>query len=188
MLRSVVQAKVAETALRARVARAQQAITALTVRRRGKLALETVEAVQQAAAALVAHHRVEGLLLVAVTEHIQERAVCAYAGRPAHVRQRRTLHAHELSATQAVLAYRQEDLIEHAFGRLKGRPLSLTPLYLDRDDHVTGLIRLLTIALRVLTTVEHTARRGLAQHIYAPVVVNTPHRVTVFTNVQSFIG
>ena len=190
LLRSIAQAAVAETALRARVARAQQAIADLTVRRRGKPALETVEAVQQAAAALVAHHRVEGLLQVAVTEHIQERAVRAYAGRPAHVRQRRTLPAHavvdpaaldaavqrlgwrvyatnvpahELSAMQAVLAYRQEYLIERAFGRLKGRPLALTPLYLDRDAHVTGLIRLLTIALRVLTTVEQTARRGLAQ-------------------------
>jgi len=35
------------------------------------------------------------------------------------------------SATQAVLAYRDEYLIERDFGRLKGRPLSLTPLSLS---------------------------------------------------------
>ncbi len=68
-----------------------------------------------------------------------------------------------LSATQAVLAYRQEYLIERGFGRLKGRPLSLAPLYLERDDHVTGLIRLLTIALRVLTTLDYAARARLDQ-------------------------
>ena len=38
-------------------------------------------------------------------------------------------------------------------GRLKGRPLSLTPLDLERDDRVTGLIRLLLVGLRVLTLV-----------------------------------
>jgi len=68
-----------------------------------------------------------------------------------------------LSAEQAVLAYREEYLVERGFGRLKGRPLSLSPLSLDRDDHVTGLIRLLSLALRVLTLVEFPVRRRLAQ-------------------------
>ena len=53
--------------------------------------------------------------------------------------------ARQLSLSQAVLAYRAEYLVEHGFGRLKGKPLALTPLYLDSDARVTGLIRLLTI-------------------------------------------
>ena len=44
----------------------------------------------------------------------------------------------------------------------QGRPLSLTPMYVQRDDHATGLIRLLSIALRVLTLVEFVVRRQLA--------------------------
>ena len=47
-------------------------------------------------------------------------------------------------------------------GRLKGQPLSLTPMYVQRDDHATGLIRLLSIALRVLTLLEFVARRELS--------------------------
>ena len=47
-------------------------------------------------------------------------------------------------------------------GRLKGRPLSLTPMYVQRDDHATGLMRLLSIALRVLTLLEFVGRRQLA--------------------------
>jgi hypothetical protein len=47
-------------------------------------------------------------------------------------------------------------------GRLKGRPLSLTPMYVQRDDHATGLIRLLSIAIRVLTLLEFVGRRQLA--------------------------
>ena len=50
-----------------------------------------------------------------------------------------------LSLEHAVLAYRNEYQVERSLGRLKGRPLSLTPMYVQRDDHATGLIRLLSI-------------------------------------------
>ncbi len=190
LIRSVAQATAAETALRARVARAPQALTDLTATRRGKRRVDTVEAARVGVAAVLARHDVVGVIHVAVEEDIQERAVRAYAGRPTQVRQTRTLQVYAtvdrdaleaavarlgwrvyatnapvatLSVTQAVLAYRQEYIVERGFGRLKGRPLSLTPLYLERDDHVTGLIRLLTIALRVLTTLDHVARARLAQ-------------------------
>ena len=68
----------------------------------------------------------------------------------------------QLSLQEAVMAYRSEYLVERAMGRLKGRPLSLTPMYLERDDHATGLIRLLSIGLRVLTLLEFVVRRRLA--------------------------
>jgi transposase len=35
-------------------------------------------------------------------------------------------------------------------------------MYVQRDDHATGLMRLLSIALRVLTLVEFVVRRQLA--------------------------
>jgi transposase len=66
------------------------------------------------------------------------------------------------SLAQAVLAYRSESQGERSFGRLKGQPLSLTPMYMQRDDHATGLLRLLSIALRVLTLLEFVGRRPLA--------------------------
>jgi transposase len=61
-----------------------------------------------------------------------------------------------------VLAYRSAYQVERSLGRLKGRPLSLRPMYVQRDDHATGLIRLLSIALRVLTLLEFVVRRQLA--------------------------
>ena len=61
-----------------------------------------------------------------------------------------------------MLAYRHAYQVERSLGRLKGRPLSLTPMYVQRDDHATGLIRLLSIALRVLTLLEFVGRRQLA--------------------------
>ena len=54
-----------------------------------------------------------------------------------------------LSLQEAVLAYRNAYPVEHAMGRLKGRPLSLTPMSREREDHTTGLIRLWSLGWRV---------------------------------------
>jgi transposase len=81
---------------------------------------------------------------------------------------------------QAVGAYRDEYLTERGLARLKGFPLSLTPIYLQREDHVTGLIRLLSIGLRVLTLLEFQVRRNLNQNSeeLAGLYVGNPKRKT----------
>ena len=189
VVRSLQQAATAEHGLRTRIAHAQQALADLTVRRRGKRPVRELTALEQAAAAIVARYRVGEVLRVTCQEAVQERAVRAYGGRPAQVRRTVTLSvtsdldpaaletaiaqlgwrvyvtnqpAEQLSLEQAVLAYREEYLVERSLGRLKGHPLSLRPMYLARDDHATGLIRLLSIALRMLSVVEFAVRRRLA--------------------------
>ncbi len=69
-----------------------------------------------------------------------------------------------LALEQAVEAYRDEYVVERNFSRLKGHPLSLAPLYVQRDDHRVGLVRLLTLALRVLTVLEGVVRQRLSAH------------------------
>lgn len=59
--------------------------------------------------------------------------------------------------------YRDEYRVERNFERLKGHPFSLAPLYVQRDDHRVGLVRLLTIALRVLTLLEGIVRKRLSE-------------------------
>jgi len=189
VVRSLKQAKRAEKALRARLAKAQAALAALNKRGRGRKRFREVEELRQAAEAIVARYRVQGLLRLGYQEIVHERPIRRYRGRPATVRIEREVQVtvevdaaaleeavrrlgwrvyatnapqEQLSLEQAVLAYRSEYIIERAFGRLKGKPLSLTPMYLQRDDHATGLIRLLSIGLRVLTLVEFVVRRSLA--------------------------
>src|SRR5262244_1003033 len=186
---SVRQAHAAEAALRARVAQAMAQIEALNQRGRGKKRFATVSAFRQAVVAIVQRYSVEDLLWFRFTQHDTPRPVRAYRGQPARVDHDRhatvevrvdeaALEAtigrlgwrmystnqpiESLSLAQAVLAYRSEYQVERSFGRLKGRPLSLTPMYVQRDDHATGLIRLLSIALRVLTLLEFVSRRQLA--------------------------
>jgi transposase len=69
--------------------------------------------------------------------------------------------AEQLTLEEAVRVYRDEWLIERSFHRLKGAPLSLSPLFVKRDDQVVGLIHLLTIAVRLLTLIEFVVRRAL---------------------------
>jgi transposase len=71
--------------------------------------------------------------------------------------------AQTLTLAQAVLAYRDEWLIERGFHRLKGVPLSLDPLFVKRDDQVVGLTNLLSLAVRLLTLIEFVVRRKLKQ-------------------------
>ncbi len=189
MVRSVRQAQAAEAALRARVAKAMAQIEALNQRGRGKKRVEDVSAFRQVVVAIVQRYGVENLVWFRLTQHTTPRLVRAYRGRPARIAEERhatvevcvdavALEAavrrlgwrvygtnqpgESLSLAQAVLAYRSEYLVERSLGRLKGRPLSLTPMYVQRDDHATGLIRLLSIALRVLTLLEFVGRRQLA--------------------------
>jgi transposase len=85
-----------------------------------------------------------------------------------------------LSLAPAVLAYRSAYQVERSFGRLKGRPLSLTPRYVQREDHATGRLRLLSIALRVLTLLECVGRRqvAIAGVKLAGLYAGTPQRAT----------
>lgn len=70
----------------------------------------------------------------------------------------------KLSLTQVVITYRDQYIVERNFARLKGRRLGITPLYVQRDDHACGLIRLLTIALRAMGIVEFVAHRKLQEN------------------------
>ena len=189
VVRSVRHAQAAEAALRTRVDKAMAQIEALNHRGRGKKRFETVSALRQAVVALVQRYGVEDLVWFRLTQHTTPRPVRAYRGQPARMEQDR--HAsveirvnaaafeaavrrlgwrvygtnqprESLALAQAVLAYRSEYQVERSLGRLKGRPLSLTPMYVQRDDHATGLICLLSIALRVLTLLEFVGRRQLA--------------------------
>ena len=68
-----------------------------------------------------------------------------------------------LSLVGVVWAYRGQYQIEKGWSRLKGQPLSLTPMYLADEERMVGLVLLLSLALRVLTLVQWTVRRKLHQ-------------------------
>ena len=188
VVRSLAGAVAGSKSLQTRREKAQTALEELGQPRRGKKRLTQLSEWQEAAEGICRRYRVQGLLQLEYQVTTRERQLRPYRDRPARVvvesmvklsvtldeaaleHQKRMLGwrvyvtnqpQSELSLRRAVVAYREEYLIERGFGRFKGFPLSLTPIYLQRDDYVKGLIRLLSIGLRVLTLLEFQVRRGL---------------------------
>ena len=79
----------------------------------------------------------------------------------------------QMTLTDMVLGYRDQYGVENGFDRLKNQPLGLSPMYLQEDTRVVGLIHLLSMGLRTLTLLEFVARRNLnksgekLQNVYA---------------------
>ena len=188
VVRSLALAASKEKSMRERVARAVAEITALDERKQGKKLLPDEAAALQAAEAIIIKQRGAGLVQVSVTTEVHEHVKRCYRTRPATtVRSERvrvsaasdeaalahavrrlgwrvyaTNHpAAALSLGQAVAAYRSEYLVEQGFGRLKGRALSLTPLFLHDEHRIVGLVYLLSVALRVLVLMQFVVRRNL---------------------------
>ena len=215
-VRSFMYAKASETALRERLDQAQAALEALNERKQGKRHFLEISPLRQAAEEIVRQYRVEGLLNLNFTEQVQERNVHQYGDRPTEVRiecevtlgvsrnetaiEQAGAHfgwrvygtnhsTKHLPLPKAVLAYRNEYLVERGFARLKGRTLSLTPMYLKDDDRVTGLIRLLSIGLRVLTLLEFIVQRRLteSQEKLAGLYAGNPKRTTVTPRAETLL-
>jgi len=187
LVRSQAYARAQEAALERRLAMATAAVRDLPTRKQGKKPLFHAELVG-AAAALVTCDGGEGLLSATVRAVVTTQPKRAYKGRPAREEtdvsfvievQRDDQAIGEkkremgwqvygtngvgLALPQVVWAYRGQYRIENDWSRLKGRPLGLTPLYLQDEGRIQGLVYLLSLALRVLTLVEWVVRERLRQ-------------------------
>jgi transposase len=191
IIRSKTLARVQARNLDERLSKAEAELLALTPPPgRGKRRFDDPVALQQAVDAILARYKVTGLLEIEAERQVTMRHVRKYQDRPArtekkvrylvqvHRRQEAidqakqrlgwrvyatNASAERLTLTTAVLAYRDQYLIERSFSRLKGTVLAMLPLYVQRDDHAIGLIRLLTIALRAMVILEFDVRRSLAE-------------------------
>lgn len=190
VIRSFWLRETGQRGLRLRLNKAQSELATLTERKRGRRRFHDLATLRQAAEAILGRYEVTDLLRLDYQEITHERAVRAYGQRPAGLQQEKELRLQVcvdeqaarvaeralgwrvyatdapdevLPLADATLAYRSEYVIERGFGRLKNKPLSLTPMYLRTDERVEGLVRLLTIGLRVLTLLEFEVRQRLAQ-------------------------
>ena len=68
----------------------------------------------------------------------------------------------QLSLSEAVGCYRKEYRVERIFNRLKSR-LNIAPLFVRREDQITGMTHLLSLGGRVLSLLEFVVRRSLQQ-------------------------
>lgn len=184
-------ARAGRRGLAERLERAEKELLALTPpRKRGCRQWTDLAALQKAAQAILRRRQVEGLLDVIYEREVEERTVRSYRDRPARTEEQvryvirvrprsEAIHAarrllgwrlyvsnapvERLTWAEGVQVYRGAPWIERDFRRLKGRPLGIRPLYVQREDHAKGMVRLLSLSLRVLTLVEHVVRDRLRQ-------------------------
>jgi transposase len=182
VVRSAAYAAAQQVALERRLAKAVAALQDLPRPRQGKKRLSEEE-LHVAAEAIVAETGVTGLLTYSLQQETTTRQVRAYKGQPTHLATETTwvLQAHrqeeaitacvremgwqvyatnhtKLSLPQVVWAYRGQYRIEDDWSRLKGQPLGLTPMYLQDEGRIQGLVHLLSLGLRVLTLLEWVVR------------------------------
>ena len=177
--------------LHQRLDKAEAALRALTPPpSRGKQQIKDEASLLVAIERIEKQHHVGGLFTYAYQQEVTERHIRKHKERPARTerkvrfqlnvtRQRAAITTAEfqmgwriyatnapqaeLSLGQAVWAYRGQYLAENIFRRLQGKLLSITPVYILRDDHAQGLFHLLTIAARLLALGDYAAKEALAQ-------------------------
>jgi transposase len=187
VVRSLKQAASQEKALEARLGKAEKAIADLNLRGRGRKRLDE-DGLRGAADAILERQGVAGLLAVEIVRETRTAHQRAYGKRAAGTVTAATFTAGAsrdaiacadavrnlgwrvfacndpgLGLAEAVLAYREEYLIERGFNRLRGKRLGMTPLFLSSTTRIKGLVRLLGIALRVLCLVEFAVRKALQE-------------------------
>jgi transposase len=187
LVRSLAFAQGQHKQLEKRLHSATEQLKQLGQRKQGKKRL-TAEQLRAAAVDIVTKQRVVGLLNWQVRTTTCERRVRGYGGRAPHAVQEQeytvevsrqqeviktakremgwrayaTNHL-EMGLAAVVWGYRGQHRLEKDWSRLKGRPLSLTPLYLQEESRIQGLVLLLSLAVRVLTLLEGTVRQQLGQ-------------------------
>jgi transposase len=191
VVRSHQYEKTTKKGLHRRLEQAEKALKALTpARSRGKRQIEDEASLLSAIQRIEEQYRVVGLFDHHYEQEVSKRQVRTYGDKPARterqVRFQLTVErnpeaiaavefragwriyatnapAERLPLDRAVLAYRDQYIEENVFRRLQGKILSITPVYVQRDDHAKGLFHLLTLAARLLALGDHLAKGNLAQ-------------------------
>jgi transposase len=187
LVRSLAYASGQHKQLDRRLQKAEEELAQLNERRQGKTRLNAKE-MKEAAEQIIKKHRVEGLLIFQVKTTIHTKKKRRYKDRPARVVKQRE-HRLEVSRCEEKIAsvkremgwrvyatnqltlnlagvvwgYRGQNRLEDNWSRLKGKPCGLTPMYLQYESRILGLVLLLSIALRLLTVVEWKVRKKLQE-------------------------
>ena len=204
VVRSFKFARRQQRSLDTRIEKAIEALSQLNATGRGHKRLSTEET-EAAVNQVLGRYRVTDLIEIAYETTTQVRQKRAYRDNPARTLTETTVTVTptidtqayrqatqllgwrvyasndlKLSLPEAVYAYRNEYLIEQGFGRYKGKALGLRPIYLASDQRVKGLIRLLSLGLRVLCLLEFSVRTQLQaqQQTLAGLYAGNPKRAT----------
>ena len=190
IVRSKAKAESEEKRIIKGVIGAKEELEEMLERKQGKKVIKEREKIEEKVEKILEKHKVEGLIEVKIKEEEKERKIKGYKGKKDRIEKEKEFEVEvkidkkaleeakqeagwqvlasneseeELKLEEVVNVYRDSYLHEQGYDRLKGKTLSLTPIYLLLASQITGLIHLLMLSLRVLTVMEYEVRKGLAE-------------------------
>lgn len=173
-----------------RIDDAQQAILNLVVSKSGRRNPKTLKDLHVRIANLIAKYKVMDCFTITTQAHHSIRRIRASKGKPAREEQQIKLQLQlqrnqefiqakrkslgwqlygtnipcDLMDTSEVVAcYRNQYRIEQLFDHLINRDMNLLPLYLNKENRIKGLIRLMTIGMQIAKLVQYELRFKLKQ-------------------------
>jgi len=162
----------------------------LLLPKQGKKKLTSIEEIQLKVDKVLQQHKIKDLITVQINTHINLMPLRKYKDRPTGMKEvvsfslsiesneenidllKKTLgwrvyatNAPQrlLSAKQAVLCYRNEYRIEHKFKELMHQVTKLMPVFLNKENRIKALIRLLLLALKFASLIQFKVRQQLQQ-------------------------
>ena len=181
-------AKSQQAGFEKRINKAQRDLSIILEPKQGRKKLNTLAEVQQTVDDILKKYKVKAFVNVDIEEHIQTKTLRIYKDRPSkeiscstfsikvsideskqqqHLKQLGwrvyacNAPLSRLTTEQAVICYRNEYRIEHKFDELLHRITALLPVFLQKQHRVKALIRLLLLALKFVSTIEHQVRTNL---------------------------
>ena len=181
-------AKSQQVSFENRLIKAQNELSLILEASQGRKKLKTKEAVQAAVTKILTKYRVGDFIGVKIKEQIETKNVRKYKGRAEQIRE--TSHfdleislnealkeehlqklgwrayacnapQERLDTIQVVECYRDEYKIEHKFDELLNKITALMPVYLGKPNRIKALIRLLLLALKYVSLIQHQVRSEL---------------------------
>ena len=171
-----------------RILKAQADLAVLLNFKQGRKKLTTYVEVKTAVDKILQKHKVKPFVEVLIKEKIQTKTIRKYKDRPKRIvdlstftlevkinetKQQQHIErlgwrvyacnapVDKLTTEQAVICYRNEYRIEHKFDELLNRITALLPVFLKKEHRIKSLIRLLLVALKFVSTIQHQVRTEL---------------------------
>ena len=188
--RSFAYAEKQKTKLDSQLEKSLIEIVSMNTRGRGKPVYKSGAEAEDKIHSILKNHSVSGLISYEILEKVTDKPIRAYGNKPKRIEKKISVivsakinqeaygaaiesagwrayvtnrSENLLSIEAVVLAYRDQYVVEHAFHRLKGKCLSLTPIHIQKDERIDGLVKLLTIPLRILVVIDKTLQDSIAQ-------------------------
>lgn len=170
------------------IQRAKDKLSVIVEPKKGRKRLRTLAEVEIAINKILEQYKVKSFFKIIIDEHVTVRIIKKHKNRPQREERTSTftldiqidedkLQQHierlgwsvyacnatveKLSTEQAVICYRNEYRIEHKFDELMNRITTLLPVFLQKENRIKALIRLLLLALKFVSAIQYQVRQYL---------------------------